>query len=232
MIFPKPLLKGTLIKRYKRFLADIELEEKGLITAHCPNSGALLGVTGKGNPVWVSYDPSPTRKLHYTWQLVDVSGAFIGVNTQNPNKIVNEALHQQKIKELAVYNKIKPEAKYGANSRIDFFLQEEGQPDCYVEVKNVHYKVGEHAVFPDSVTDRGVKHLKELISMKEKGIRAMMLYIIQRNDCGRLRFAHEIDPLYAKTAKEAYNAGVEFIGYSCNVMPQEITLNQTLDIDF
>jgi sugar fermentation stimulation protein A len=169
MRFSTPLLPGRLVKRYKRFLADIELNSGELITAHCANSGALLGGTTPGLKVWVSHNPSPTRKLHYSWQIVEMDNTLVGVNTSLPNGIAEEAILAERILELVGYEHLKREVKYGTNSRIDLLLTSPNKPPCYVEVKNVHLKREGGAQFPDSVTTRGAKHLRELESMVAQG---------------------------------------------------------------
>jgi len=233
MRFPSTLLPGRLIKRYKRFFADIELSDGRLVTAHCPNTGAMQGVLTAGNPVWISQSSDPNRKLPYTWEFVEIDSTYVGVNTQNPNKIVGDALLSGHIPQLALYNTVRSEVKYGTeNSRIDFLLTDLKGTHCYVEVKNVHYAKTEHArrtaIFPDSKTTRGVKHLNELIRVVEQGHRAVIIYCVQRNDCEILRFGAEFDPLYSKTAVNALKQGVEMIPYSCDITLEGINLNTPL----
>lgn len=233
--FQSTLIFGRLIRRYKRFFADIETEEGEVITAHCPNTGSMQGVLTPGNQVWVSRSDNPKRKLSYTWELVEVDGTLIGVNTHNPNNIVHEALQNKFIPEITNYQFVKPEVKYGSeNSRIDFLLTDHTGADTYLEVKNVHYSKTEQnetvAIFPDSETSRGVKHLQELIRVVEQGHRAIVLYCIQRNDCTALRFGWEFDPLYAKTALLALSKGIEMIPYSCIMTTTHIQLNKALKL--
>jgi sugar fermentation stimulation protein A len=230
MRFTTPLLPGLLIKRYKRFLADIKLDSGETITAHCANSGALLGGTTPGLRVWVSYQPSASRKLSYSWQLVEMDDTLVGVNTSLPNRIAEEAIQSNQIEELVGYDSIKREVKYGQNSRIDLLLSCPQKPPCYVEVKNVHLKRGEAAQFPDSVTTRGAKHLRELEMVKAQGGRAVMLYIIQRNDCQHLSFANDLDPVYADTATKVISAGVEALAYTCDVSTHQIILHKRLPV--
>lgn len=233
MKFANQLLKGILIKRYKRFLADIELENGKIVTAHCANSGALYGVTTPGLTVWLSENHNPTRKLKYTWELAEVEGVMIGVNTSWPNGLAAEAIQNQFIPPLNGYAHLKREVKYGQNSRLDILLQDPTKKDCFVEVKNVHMKRTEkRAEFPDSVTTRGAKHLSEMIDVIQAGKRAVMLYIIQRADCDHLRFADDIDPVYAQTAILAKNKGVEFYAYDCKITPQEITIRTAIPVMF
>jgi len=230
MRFSTPLLSGRLIKRYKRFLADIALDSGDIITAHCANPGALLGGTTPGLRVWVSYVPSPSRKLSYSWQIVEMENTLVGVNTSLPNRLAEEAILAGKIDELTGYEVMKREVKYGQNSRIDLLLTSSQKPPCYVEVKNVHLKRGEAAEFPDCVTARGTKHLKELEMIASQGARAVMLYIIQRNDCHHFRFAADIDPLYAATAARILNSRVEALAYSCTVTPEGIELTKSVKV--
>jgi sugar fermentation stimulation protein A len=235
MQFSSPLLHGHLIKRYKRFFADIELLDGTIITAHCPNTGAMQGVLKPGIPAWVSQSDNPKRTLKYTWELVEIDGTYIGVNTQNPNRIVGEALMSGYIPGLAAYSTIKAEVKYGAeNSRIDYLLTDNDGNRCYVEVKNAHHSAVENGInvgmFPDSKTTRGVKHLHELMRMVDEGHRAVLIYCLQRGDCESLRFGVEFDPVYAKTAVMALKHGVEMMPYSCAITQQGITLYKPLNL--
>jgi sugar fermentation stimulation protein A len=230
MQFSSPLLSGTLIKRYNRFLADIRLDNGDIITAHCPNSGAMLGVKDPGIKVWVSPATNPHRKLAYTWEMVEIDGEFIGVNTSHPNHLAEEAIRRGFIHSLTAYSNLRREVKYGKNSRIDILLSSLHKPYCYVEVKNVHWKEKETALFPDSVTERGTKHLHELIEISKTGARAVMLYIIQRSTVSSFSFAASIDPIYAAAAREALSKGVEAYAYTCLLSPQGITLNQEVPV--
>lgn len=228
--FPTPLLSGTLIKRYKRFLADIELSDGTLVTAHCPNSGSMLGLTTPGTPVWISKASNPERKLGYTWEMAEIEDTIVGMNTSHPNALAEEAIKYRLIPSLNGYTSLKREVKYGANSRIDILLTKEDTPPCYVEVKNVHLKRGAQAFFPDSVTERGRKHLQELSTVVHEGGRAVMLYIIQRNDCESFSLASDIDPKYAAAALQAKEGGVEFMAYSCNISPQAIQISREIPV--
>ncbi|MFT6658906.1 MAG: sugar fermentation stimulation protein A [Maritalea sp.] len=228
---PSPLLRGTLIKRYKRFLADIALENGELITAHCANPGAMLGLNMPGLPVYVSKSDNPKRKLKYSLELVKLPTGLVGINTNYPNKIIGEALASNAIEELAPYETFKAEVKYGENSRIDFLLNPESERMTYLEVKNVHLSRGNGlAVFPDCETDRGVKHLKELANMVAAGHRAINLYLVQRVDCDRFSFAQDLAPKYAAAAYEAHRAGVEFLCYDCDINIEEICVASRLPI--
>ena len=225
MEFPK-LYEGKLIKRYKRFLADIELNSGEIITAHVPNSGAMSSTIQSGCDVWVSHHESPKRKLAYTLELSDVGSGFVCVNTSWANKIAIEAIKNGAIKELNGYESLKPEQRYGKNSRIDILL-ENGEKRCYVEVKSVTLRFEDTFAFPDAVTVRGTKHLRELITMKQAGHRAVMLYAICRSENLPFRIAHEIDPNYAKAFEEAKNAGVEVLVYRAKISTNSIVLSDT-----
>lgn len=230
MRFPVPLVRGSLIRRYKRFLADVLLDTGEEVTAHVANSGAMLGTSAPGMEVWLSPANSPTRKLAWSWELCRVDGALIGVNTAWPNGIAAEAIADGRIAELTGYDTIRREVKYGKNSRIDLLLEAAGRPTCYVEVKNVHLKRGEWAEFPDAVTVRGAKHLRELRDMVAEGSRAVMLYLVQREDCVGFRPAADIDPAYADGLVAAMGDGVEAICYTCRMTLQDITIKGRLPI--
>ncbi len=235
MKFPTPLLSGTLIKRYKRFLADIRLETGEEITAHCANSGSMLGLKDEGSPVYITKVPEEAkRELRYDWQFIeDVHNGnkWVGINTSWPNNLVEEALLKKHIPELIAYTNFKREVKYGLqNSRIDFYLSGVSLPPCYLEIKNVTLKVGNAAQFPDAVTARGEKHLEELTHMVNEGFRAMVLYVVQRQDCTRFEVASHIDPAYAATAQKAKEKGVEFLCYSCDINRKGITLDKPLPL--
>ncbi|MCV0424978.1 MAG: DNA/RNA nuclease SfsA [Roseibium sp.] len=219
MKFSAPLVSGRLVKRYKRFLADVVLDEDGReITAHCANPGSMLGLKEPGARVWLSRSDNPKRKLKYSWEVIEADGALVGINTAHPNKLVEEALEAGRIKELAEYETLRREVKYGKNSRIDILLEGEGGNKTYVEVKNVHLmRQPGLAEFPDSVTVRGAKHLVELGDMVAEGHRAAMVFLVQRPDCGRLNLASDIDPNYAAAFKAAHEAGVETFAIGCDV---------------
>ena len=231
MKLPGPLIPGKLIKRYKRFLADVELEDGDLVTAHCANPGAMTGLKDPGIPVWLSESDNPKRKLPYSWELARVSGTLVGINTSLPNKIAVEAIQAGQIPELTDYQNLKTEVPYGVNSRIDILLSNDEEDLCYVEVKNVHLQRKPFlAEFPDAVTKRGAKHLNELANMVEEGYRAVTLYVVQRDDCQSFAVAGDIDPNYKKAYLEAREAGVETLCYSCWVTTGDISLNRPLEI--
>ncbi|MBT5571900.1 MAG: DNA/RNA nuclease SfsA [Alphaproteobacteria bacterium] len=240
MDFPDPLIRGRLRQRYKRFLADIAIENPDgsvrEITAHCPNPGAMTGLATPESEVWVSPARNPNRKLKFTWELIRVGEHMVGINTSHPNAIADEAISAGKIPELDGYTSLRREVRYGENSRIDILLAETNRPPCYVEIKNVHLKRDDDldhgiAEFPDSVTTRGAKHLRELGNMVGTGARAVMLYVVQRNDCDQFRFAEDIDPKYVAEFREARRLGVEAICYACDVSAESIHIVSQLPID-
>jgi len=231
MKFPVPLLKGTLVQRYKRFMADIVLESGEEITAHCANSGSMLGVKEPGSEVWVSPADNPKRKLKYTWELIKVGKSFVGINTSLPNKIVQESIETGVVPELQGYATLRREVKYGKNSRIDILLEDDAKPDCYVEIKNVTLRRDKLAEFPDAVTARGTKHLGELANQVKAGDRAVMYYLTQREDCDTFTVARDIDPTYAEALEMAMKAGVEVICYQCKLSPTEIKVVSRLNLE-
>ena len=228
MDFAEPLIPGRLVRRYKRFLADVELEDGREVTAHCANPGSMLGLKESGLKVWLEPNDDPKRKLKLAWKLVELGTGFAGIDTGVPNRVVKEALVAGQIPELAAYTTVRPEQKYGSNSRIDFLLSDPGLPEAYVAVKNVHLmRTPGLAEFPDSVTTRGAKHLSELAEMRQAGARAVMLYVVQRSDGTIFRPAADIDPAYAAKLKEASDHGVEILAYLADVQPEGITLTNT-----
>lgn len=230
--FNPPLVAGTLIQRYKRFLADVALPDGQELTVHVPNSGSMLGIREPGMPVLIQDSQNEVRKLRFTLKMVQAeSGAWVGVDTGIPNQLVTQVVSEQKIPELAGYETFKREVKYGANSRIDLYLTHPDRPACYVEVKNVTLRAGNAAIFPDGVTSRGVKHLHELMDMVTQGYRAVMFFLVERSDCDVFGTADHIDPLYAKTLRQALDAGVELICYDCTLDPMGIHLRRPLTFD-
>lgn len=225
-----PLVQGRLIKRYKRFLMDARLPDGSVVTAHSVNTGSMWGVLDEGNPVWMSRSDNPARKLAYTWELVEAQGTLMGINTSFANKLTQEALENDTIPELQGYDSLRREVKYGTNSRIDFLLESAGKPPCYVEVKNVHMKRHTAAEFPDAATARGAKHMDELGKLAEAGIRAVILYVVQRDDCDSFTLADDIDPTYSAAVKSALAKGVEALCYCCYVAENEIRIHRKLPI--
>ena len=221
------LIKGKLLKRYKRFLADIILENKEIITAHVPNSGAMTSCIEENCDVWLTFHDNPKRKLKYTLELTLINENLICTNTGVANKIAIEAIKNGTIKELQNYSSLKPEQKYGQNSRIDILLKNENEK-CYVEVKSVSLKIDDYLAFPDAVTSRGTKHLNELYEMTLQGHRAVMLYIIQRTDNLPFRLACEIDKKYCELFNEVTKKGVEVLVYQSNIDYENIYIDKKI----
>ncbi len=236
MKFAGDLVPAVLIRRYKRFLADVEMADGSEITVHVANPGAMLGLQQTGARVWLSKSASPTRKLPYSWELVEAdfgAGAeLVGVNTAHPNAIVAEALANDAIPELTGYTTIRREVKYGQNSRIDFLLEHPQRPSCYLEVKNVHMmRQSGIAEFPDSVTARGAKHLDELATVLRAGFRSVMLFVIQMGSAHCFALARDIDPGYGRAFDRARSAGVETLAYACRLDQNEIVLAGPVPIE-
>lgn len=241
MRFGSKLVPATLIRRYKRFLADVQLADGSLITAHVANPGAMTGLQAEGARVWLSKSPSLARKLPYSWELIEMDfgggGELTGVNTLHPNPVVAEALAAGTIPELTGYATIRREVKYGRvingkGSRIDFLLEDPARPPCYVEVKNVHLmRRAGIAEFPDSVTARGAKHLDELAGMAASGARAVMLFVIQIGSARSFALARDIDPAYARAFDKARKSGVEALAWTCRLTRDEIRLDRSVPIE-
>ncbi len=235
MKFPDPLIPGRLIRRYKRFLTDVELKDGEVVVAHCANSGSMLSVKEPGSEVWLSPARNPDRKLRYTWELIRVGDTLVGINTALPNKIVEEAIQQGKIPELGGYETLRREVKYGKNSRIDILLEDPARPTCYVEVKNVTLRRGledgDPVEFPDSVTTRGTKHLVELSDMVAQGHRSVMVYLVQREDAETFTIAGDIDPDYKAALQKAMEAGVEIVCYDCALDTDRIEVSKPVKLE-
>ena len=237
MRFLDPLISGRLLRRYKRFLSDVELKDGAQVTAHCPNPGSMMGLAEPGMAVWLSPSRNPARKLAFTWELVDAGPSLVGINTGWANAVVAEAWHDGRIPELAGYEGLRREVRYGKNSRIDLLLEAPDRDPCYVEIKCVTLRrdgteeASPRAEFPDAVTARGAKHLGELAQVAEQGGRAVMFYLVQRGDCSRVTIASDIDPGYARAFDEARGRGVEVFCYDCAVGAEAIELARRLPFD-
>ncbi|WP_113910594.1 DNA/RNA nuclease SfsA [Roseovarius dicentrarchi] len=230
MRFQTPLEPGVLIRRYKRFLADIQLPGGGQVVAHCANPGRMTGLAEPGLPVWIEPNDDPKKKLDYAWRLVELPGGhYACVDTAAANRVVGAALRAGRIAALAGYDSILPEQRYGAKSRIDFLLQGAGRPDAYVEVKSVTLRrQGALAEFPDTRTERGARHLAELAQVARNGQRAVLLYLVQRSDCTSVATAADIDPAYAAALNDARAAGVEIMAHATVITQTQITLGPQL----
>ena len=229
MQFSRPLEHAVLTARYKRFFADVLTDDGREITAHCPNPGAMLGLSTPGSPCWISRSDDPKRKLAHTLELVEVDGGLVGVNTMLPNRLVAEALAEGAIPELAGYGAHRREVRYGAASRVDFLLTGDDRPPCWLEIKNCHLlRGGGLAEFPDCVTARGLRHLDELAREVAAGARAIMLFVIQRGDCDAFETAADIDPAYAAGLLSAAQRGVEVLCYDCDISPTAIRVRRRL----
>ncbi|MCF6444433.1 DNA/RNA nuclease SfsA [Nereida sp. MMG025] len=229
MRFQTDLIPATLIRRYKRFLADVRLQDGQEVTAHCPNPGSMMGLKEEGTKVWLEPNTDPKKKLKFGWRLVEQAG-FTCIDTSVANRVVGEALIAGSIPELCGYQAIRPEQRYGQNSRIDFLL--DGATPCFVEVKSVTLmRTSGLAEFPDSVTARGAKHLGELSSVALRGDRAVQFYLVSRTDCDRVSIAQDIDLKYAAALQSAVQAGVEILCYNTIITPEGVTLGRRLAID-
>lgn len=228
MRFQSPLIRGTLIRRYKRFLADVRLEDGQAVTAHCANTGSMMGCKEPGSIVYISQSDKAGRKLPYTWEMIRVGRTWVGINTLHPNQLVAEAVESKIIGELRGYRLARREVVTREGTRLDLRL-DNGADNCFVEVKNVTVAIESAAAFPDAVSERGTKHLKELIHLRRKGYRAAIVFVIQRNDCTYFRPADEIDAEYGRWLRRAVTAGVEVLPYQARVTPKEIVLTERLD---
>lgn len=231
MRFSGTLVEGRLIRRYKRFLADVQLPT-GVITAACPNTGSLMGCCEPGSRVWLSESDRATRKYRHTWELVEADGVIVGINTGLPNRLVAEAIGEDTIAELAGYSTVRREVAFGEeSSRVDLVLEAPGREPCYVEVKNVTAAANQGiALFPDCVSERGSRHLRELIRLRAHGIRPVQVYCVQRGDVNEVRPADGIDYEYGQTLREAIASGVEVLAYRAKVTPEEIRIVQRIPV--
>jgi sugar fermentation stimulation protein A len=235
MRFPAPLFPATLVKRYKRFLADVVLPSGESVTVHCANPGSMIGLNVAGARIWLSKSANSRRKLAHSWELIEVDlGAgieLVGINTLHPNALAGEAIAAGLIPELTGYERVRREVRYGANSRVDFLLEATLRPPCYVEIKNVHLmREPGLAEFPDAVTKRGTKHLAELSTMVAAGNRAVMLFLIQIGSARRFKLARDIDPAYGRAFDAARRAGVEAIAYRCVISCDSIEVAEPVAI--
>lgn len=229
MLLPQPLVRGRLVARYKRFFADMILDDGQAITAHCPNPGAMLGVNLPGQGAWVSWSDDPKRKLPWTLQLVEANGGLVGVNTMLPNKLVAEALAADVIPELSGYATVRPEVKYAEASRVDFLLTGPDRPPCWLEVKNVHLsRTPGLAEFPDCVAARSTRHLGDLAARVAAGDRAVALFVVQRTDCESFKACADLDPAFARGLDAAAGAGVEVLVYACAVGAEAVWLDRRI----
>lgn len=230
MRFDPPLVPGRLLRRYKRFLSDVELADGSVVVAHCPNPGRMTSCNAPGSPVLLSRAASPTRKLAYTLELVGVDGRWVAVNTMRPNAVVHEAIAAGRVAELTGYNLLRREVAYGRNSRVDLLL-EGAAGRCYVEVKNVTLAADGVAYFPDAVTARGARHMDELAACVRSGDRAVLLYVVNHPGCHTVRPADAVDPVYGQALRRAAQAGVEVLAYGCAISPQSLELAGPIRVD-
>jgi sugar fermentation stimulation protein A len=235
MRFAEPLVEGRLVERYKRFLADVDLSTGERVTAHCANPGAMMGLQAPGSRVLLSRANGAKRKLAWNWELVEVAAGggpnqLVGINTSRPNLLVAEALRERRLDPFLDYDRVRAEVRYGRNSRVDFLLEKDGAPPCYLEVKNCHLmrQVG-FAEFPDCVAARSAKHLYELADVVANGGRAVLLYVIQM-EADRFDVARDIDPAYDKAFRHALAAGVETFAYACRLTREEIAIDRAVPV--
>ncbi len=249
MLLPQPLVHGRLVSRYKRFFADLVLDDGREITAHCPNPGAMLGVRDAGQGAWVSWSDDPKRKLAWTLQMVEQGNVLVGINTLLPNKLVAEALAQDLIPELSGYATVRPEVKYAEASRVDFLLTHPDRPPCWLEVKNClpNYtapapaerlwlevknchlsRTKGLAEFPDCKAERSTRHLGDLAAQVAQGDRAAVLFVVQREDCDEFSACADLDPAFAKALDQAAEAGVEVLVYACEMGTEGIRLSRKI----
>lgn len=233
MRFDSPLISGVLVKRYKRFLADVTLPDHGPVTVHCPNTGSMMGCAEPDSPVWLSRSASKTRKYPYTWEIVQAENTLVGINTSITNRLVEEAIGAGVIDELQGYQQIRREIPIGSNgSRADLLLTGDGGERCYIEIKNVTLADGEGtAMFPDAVSQRATKHLHELMTAADSGHRAVLCFCVQRDDAEVVRPADSIDAVYGRTLRQAMDHGVEVIAYRARVAPEHIALYRRLPVE-
>jgi len=231
MRFPAAPLEARLVRRYKRFFAEVELASGERLVAHCPNTGSLLGCLAPGSAVWLRDSGKPERKLRFTWQAVRVGEAWVNVDTALPNRVVAEAAERARVPELGAYARVRREVPYGTRSRIDLLLEDDARGTCHVEIKSTTLVDGTAALFPDAVTERGTKHLGELARLARKGRRAVQFFFVNRGDVESFRPADAIDPEYGRALRRAVAAGVELVAYSTRVEARRLELGTPLPID-
>ena len=225
IVWPR-LIQGVLIKRYKRFMADVKLRNGHVVTAHCPNSGSMKACSEPGRPVYLSRSDNPTRRLKYTWEMIRMPTSLVGVNTSVPNRLVRESILTGRIESLRGYQSLRTEVKYGRNSRIDILLEDPDRGRCYVEVKNCTLVEDNVAYFPDAVTSRGLKHLTELEEQVKQGHRGVIFFLIQRMDTTSFRPADHIDPVYGVELRRVLKNNVEIVVYDVRLNLERIVINQ------
>jgi sugar fermentation stimulation protein A len=229
MRFTSELIPGVLVQRYKRFLADVRLSNGEIVTAHCTNTGSMLGCNEPGSAVYISRAESQGRKLAYTWEMIEIRRAWVGINTFHPNRLAAEAIEAGVIKELRGYKTVRREVKVGPHTRLDLCL--EGRDGlCFVEIKNVTLALNGAAAFPDAVSERATKHLRALVRLRRRSHRAVVLFVVQRRDCAYFRPADEIDPHYGRWLRRAVKLGVEPLAYTAKVTPRGIILSQKIEL--
>ena len=224
-------MRGILIKRYKRFMVDVKLQNGHVVTAHCPNTGSMRACCEPGRPVYLSRNNSPARRLQYTFELIEMPTSLVGVNTAVPNRLVREAIHAGAIKSLKGYDSVRTEVPYGANSRIDLLLEDPKRGCCFVEIKNCTLVEQGIACFPDAVTARGLKHLQELQQQVQEGHRCVIFYLIQRSDAHLFRPADFVDPDYGKALRTAVQQGVEIMAWDVKIDLHNIELHRPVPCD-
>ena len=232
MFFTPPLIRGTLIRRYKRFLADVELNDGSVVVAHCANTGSMTGLAEPGITILLSAADNPKRKLPYTWEMSFVDSTWVGVNTNMTNRLVAEALQARKIPQLVNYNTIKQEVTFNKQTRLDFLLTDNKNSRCFMEVKSVTLRRGDFLEFPDAVTERGTKHIRSLMDAVHKGARGVLFFLAQRADGQFFRPAVDIDPTYASTLEEAISCGVEVMAWRCKLEQDQIIISDPLPMEF
>jgi sugar fermentation stimulation protein A len=226
-----PLIRGSLIKRYKRFLADVKLDTGEVITAHCPNSGSMKGCAIEGAPVWLSISDNPKRKYKHTWELVESPSSLIGINTMVPNRLVKLSIENGVIEELKGFDRVRPEVKTNDHTRLDLMLESDGGQTCYVEIKNCTLVEKGTAMFPDAVTTRGQKHLNELERLVFKGNRGVIFYLIQRTDATVFKPADAIDPVYGQRLRQVVKNGVEIVTRDVRIDHEMICIGRKIPVN-